>query len=595
MLIDYNSNKYIITDIETNGLLNTVSKFWCAWCYDYSNGSWEGFTEVNQYVDYLESKVSEGYRLVFHNGIKYDIPAIKILIKRQLKFDPRECVLDTLVMARLIYTQIKDIDAGLLRSGRLPKKLYGSHSLKAWGYRLNKLKGTYGEQKEAWDNFSEEMYEYCKQDVNVTADLFKLLFDKHYPEKAIKLEHNIAWVMAKQERNGFIFDYPKAVSLYATLSDKRDEIRSKLVETFGTWKKHTGFKTYKRDNAKRGIVAGVSYPVYEEVVFNPNSREHIAKVLIERGWKPTEFTETNKPKVDEDTLQSASNIPETALILEYLLIQKRISQLAEGDYAWLKMAEKEEDGTYKIHGSVNPNGAVTGRASHSFPNVAQVPAGHSPYGKECRELFTVPRGWFECGTDASGLELRCLANFLYPYDKGEYGDVILNGDIHTHNQKMAGLPTRDMAKTFIYGLLYGAGNEKIGSIVGGTSAEGKTLKDKFMKGLPAYKKLTKAIHDALVEDERFVGGKNIVKWRKRSHWENHKLDITHCLVGLDSRILYCRSPHSALNLLLQSAGALICKQWVVFWEETMRKRGYKHGFDGDFALMAWVHKLHCAR
>lgn len=593
-LIDYTTKKYLITDIETNGLLDTVSKFWCAWCYDYERKSYIGFKDIDLYVAYLEDAVDKGYRLVYHNGIKYDIPALKKLMGRDFKFDPRECVIDTLVLARLIYTQIKDIDIGLIKSGRLPKKLYGSHSLKAWGYRLKILKGTYGEQEEAWNQFSEEMYKYCKQDVAVTLELFSLLFKKQYPVSSIELEHSIAWVMAKQERNGFVFDYDKAVTLYATLSAKRSEIEDKLVKIFGSWEKYIGDKIYKRDNAKRGIVAGVPYPQYETVVFNPSSRDHIAKVLMERGWTPTVFTETGKPKVDEETLQSAMNIPETNLILEYLLIQKRISQLAEGDYAWLKMEKKDDDGIHRIHGSVNPNGTVTGRASHSFPNVAQVPAGHSEYGKECRELFTVPSGWYECGIDACGLELRCLAHFLYPYDKGEYGDIILNGDIHTHNQQMAGLPTRDMAKTFIYGLLYGAGNEKIGSIVGGSASEGKALKDKFMKGLPAYKKLTKAIHNALVEDERFIGGKNIVKWRKRHHRDNALLDITHCLIGLDGRILYCRSPHSALNLLLQSAGALVCKQWVVFWEEGMRARGFDH--HNDFRLQAWVHNLsHCAR
>lgn len=440
--------KYLVTDIETNGLLDTLTKFWCSWAYDSETNGYTPFTNFSEYVSFLETKASEGYKLVYHNGCKFDIPAIKKLLGRDLKFDPRICVLDTLVMSRLIYTQIKDIDNGLIKSGRLPKRLYGSYSLKAWGYRLGELKGTYGESEGAWDAYSEDMLKYCKQDVVVTLKLFKLLISKGYPEKAIELEHSIAWVMAKQERNGFVFDYDKAVSLYATLSAKRSEIEDKLVKTFGSWEKYIGDKIYKRDNAKRGIVAGVPYPQYETVVFNPSSREHIAKVLMERGWTPTVFTETGKPKVDEDTLQSAMDIPETKLILEYLLIQKRISQLAEGDFAWLKMEKKDGDGIHRIHGSVNPNGTVTGRASHSFPNVAQVPAGHSEYGKECRELFTVPSGWFECGIDACGLELRCLAHFLYPYDKGEYGDIILNGDIHTHNQQMAGLPTRDMAKTF---------------------------------------------------------------------------------------------------------------------------------------------------
>lgn len=441
-------NKFVITDIETNGLLDTATNFWCGWIYDSETDEYKGYTDLNDYWDALNKFGCSDYNIVFHNGIRFDIPCLKKLAGDRFSFDPRDCVLDTLVLARLIYSNIKDTDVGLMRTGKLPKALYGSHSLKAYGYRMGELKGTYGEQEDAWDKFTPEMYEYNKQDVVVTLKLFKKLMSKGYPLKAVQLEHDIAWVMAKQERNGFVFDKDSAVKLYADLSAKRQEIYDSLVTEVGTWTVYKGDKVYKRDNAKKGIKAGVPYPQYEEVTFNPNSRSHIAKVLMDRGWEPTEVTPTGAPKVDEDTLQSAMNISLTPKILEYLLINKRIAQLAEGDNAWLKLMKEDEDGYYRIHGSVNPNGAVTGRATHSYPNVAQVPAGRSPYGKECRSLFTVPKGWFEAGIDASGLELRCFGAFLFPFDNGAYIKEILEGDIHTHNQKMAGLPTRDMAKTF---------------------------------------------------------------------------------------------------------------------------------------------------
>ena len=446
-------DKYIITDIETNGLLDTATKFWCGWIYDSVTEEYKGYKDLNAYWSAINGFGCNGYNIVFHNGIRFDIPCLKKLAGARFDFDPRECVLDTLVLARLIYSNIKDTDVGLMRSGRLPKALYGSHSLKAYGYRMGELKGTYGEQEDAWDKFTPEMYEYNKQDVVVTLKLFQKLMAKGYPLKAIQLEHDIAWVMAKQERNGFIFDKESAINLYSELAGKRQSLYDNLVSKVGSWTVYKGEKVYKRDNAKKGIKAGVSYPQYEEVTFNPNSRQHIAKVLMDRGWKPEEYTPTGTPKVDEDTLQTAKDIDLTEDILEYLLINKRIAQLAEGDNAWLKLMKDCEDGYTRIHGSVNPNGAVTGRATHAYPNVAQVPAGRSPYGEECRSLFRVPTGWYEAGIDASGLELRCFAHFLYPYDHGEYANEILNGDIHTHNQKMAGLPTRDNAKTFIYGFL----------------------------------------------------------------------------------------------------------------------------------------------
>lgn len=582
-------DKYIITDIETNGLLNETTKFWCGWCYDTEYDEYTGFKkDLEGYVNYLEQAVEDGYKLVFHNGIKFDIPALKKLMGRDFKFDPWDKVVDTLVLGRLIFSNISDMDVGLIKAGRLPQNLRGRHSLKAYGYRLGEMKGTYGEQEEAWDKFTEDMYTYNKQDVVVTAKLFDKLINIDYPIEAIKLEHRIQWVMAKQERNGFVFDKEGAVDLYATLSAKRQELYDKLIETIKPWREYKGDKIYKRDNAKRGIKAGVPYPIYKEVSFNPNSRPHIAKVLMRRGWKPTEFTPSGAVKVDEETLKSAMDIPETELILEYMLIQKRLGQIAEGDNGWLKMMKDDPDGITRIHGSVNPNGAVTGRASHNHPNVAQVPAGHSPYGKECRSLFCVPKGWYEAGIDACGLELRCLGAFLYPYDHGAYVHKILNGDIHTENQKAAGLPTRDNAKTFIYGFMYGAGDAKIGEIVGGTAKEGKALKEKFLKAIPAIKNLREDIEHCLVVSSEWVGNTQKVHWRKRKH-PKCKLNMTHCIMGLDGRPVYVRSPHSALNTILQSAGALVCKKWVTLVEENMRKAGYKHGWNGDFALMAWVH------
>ena len=437
--------KYIISDIETNGLLDTVSKFHCAWTYNMETDEWKGWrpSEGKSYKDYLDSMMGEGYKLVFHNGIKYDIPALKILFGR-FENDPREHIVDTLVYARLVWSNIEAKDTGLMKSGRLPGKLFGSHSLKAYGYRLGELKGTYGEQEDAWDEFSEEMLEYCRQDVEVTRKLFEKLLDKEYPQKAVDLEHEIMWVMAKQERNGFCFNENAAGELYGELAVRRAEIESKLVETFGSWYVGKTPKTPKRDNKKLGYIEGCPYTPVEKVIFNPASRTHIGKVLMDRGWKPEEYTATGIPKVDEETLSHISGIPEAKLVNEYLMIQKRIGQLAEGDNAWLKLCKKG-----KIHGSVNPNGAVTGRATHSYPNVAQVPSVRAPYGKQCRELFGVPQGWYQVGVDASGLELRCFGHFLYPYDNGAYIDTILNGDIHTANQLAAGLPTRDNAKTFI--------------------------------------------------------------------------------------------------------------------------------------------------
>ena len=641
----------LVTDIEANNLLEKVTQFHCGVIYDYSTDEYVSYRpwDFGAYLDALEAEVARGGLIVFHNGHKYDAPALTKLAKLQLNREfhlPRENVVDTLVLSRLQYANIKDSDMGLLRSGKLPGRCFGSHALEAWGYRLGQMKGEYKDDFKAaleeqgeeyvegmeWKSFNEPMMAYNVQDVVVTKALLeKLLSDKHYfpPEidftdvgsafwtescEAVWLEHRAAWLLAKQERNGFPFDTKAIEALYVELASRRAELLKELTDTFGTWYQPKGgtelFKhprtgkplpkyprvkypktgtVYLKDGktlAKGETMKDAPWTPIEHVVFNPSSREHIAKKLQEAGWVPTEFTDKGAPKVDDEVLEHVRvDDPEKQkcidLIKEYLMIQKRIGQAAEGDKAWLRYVA--EDG--KIHGSVNPNGAVTGRATHSFPNLGQVPGVRSPYGEPCRAAFGAEHHldgltgepWIQAGIDASGLELRCLAHFMSKYDNGAYADVILNGDIHTVNQEAAELPTRDNAKTFIYGFLYGAGDEKIGQIVGAGKERGKELKKKFLENTPAIAALREGIQQTLVESSRWVGGEQQVKWKRR--W----------IKGLDGRKVHVRSPHAALNTLLQSAGALICKLWIVETEELLLKAGLKHGWDGDFAYMAWVH------
>ncbi|QPI17202.1 DNA polymerase [Pectobacterium phage phiPccP-1] len=652
----------LVTDIEGNGLLEDVSQFHCGVIYDYRTGQYTRYRpwDFQKYLDDLEAEQERGGLIVFHNGHKYDSPALTKLAKLQLNREfhlKRENTIDTLVLVRLLYANIKDTDMGLLRSGKLPSKRFGSHALEAWGYRLGEMKGEYKddfkklleEQGETytdgleWKNFNEPMMDYNVQDVVVTKKLLEkcLSMTDYFPSgdstwwshdavsfwslsgESVWLEHRAAWLMAKQERNGFPFDSKSIEKLYVELSAKRDEIRQKLIQTFGTWYRPKGgtevfiapksgrplysyprvkypkqggiYKKPKNAKQRNGLepcdldlrdyVEGAPYTPVEFVVFSPSSREHILLKLKEAGWEPTEFTDKGQPKVDDEVLSTVRvDDPEKQaaidIIKEYLMIQKRIGQAAEGDKAWLRY---ERNGY--IHGAINPNGAVTGRATHSHPNLGQVPSGHVPYGPECRSAFGAEhhldgltgKPWVQAGIDASGLELRCLGHYMAPYDQGAYCETILNGDIHTVNQIAAGLPSRDNAKTFIYGFLYGAGDEKTGQIVGAGKAEGKRLKAKFLDNTPAIKTLREAIQSSLVADSKWVAGEQKVTWKRR--W----------VKGLDGRKVHVRSPHAALNTILQSAGALICKLWIVRTEEMLLEAGLKHGWDGDFAYMAWVH------
>ena len=534
----------LIFDIETNGFLKDMDKIHCIVTKD---------TESQQVITYkagqpyeLEEGLGDlesGQVIVGHNVIGFDIPAIQ---KIYHSFNPKQDkVIDTLVLSRLIYSDLREKDGANVESGKLPAKLWGSHSLKAWGYRLGILKGDLGTETDRFDVLTQEMLDYCVRDVEVTEALYKHLMSKQYSQQAIDIEHKVAWICAQMERNGWPFDVQGAAKLYAELVQKRAEILKNMQDTFEPLvEERISEKTGKRLKDK----------ITE---FNPASRDQIAKRLTTKyGWKPTVFTPGGKPQVDEDILKTLP-YPEAQVLAEYFLLNKRVGQIAEGDQAWLKL---ERNG--KIHGSINTNGAVTGRATHNSPNISQVPGVRSPYGEQCRSFFKVLPGFKQVGADLSGLELRCLAHFMAKWDDGEYGNELLNGDIHTKNQLAAGLPTRDNAKTFIYGFLYGAGDEKIGSIVGKGKDVGKKLKAKFLQSVPALNRLKEAVTKAATRGY---------------------------IIGLDRRHISIRSPHAALNSLLQSAGAIIAKQWAIEFVEEATRRGYKNGWDADYCLLGWLH------
>ena len=567
-------------DIETDGLLDTVTKVHCMVIIN-TEGEVTRYrpNEVLEGAKRLQKAVEKGEAIVGHNIIDFDIPCLEKLFTNDFKIarEYREHIIDTLVLSRLIYGDISDKDMGLVRTDRLPGKLVGSHSLKAWGYRLGELKGTYAEETEdAWIVFNEEMLAYNEQDVKVTKKLFDTLSQKReYPAQSIWLEHQAQWLISQMKRNGFSFDTEKAQHLEMVLRGRHAVLDSHLRRVVPPIPDKIFVP--KRDNKKLGYIKGVPIQRYKD--FNPNSRQQIEWLLLKHfDYHPDEedLYEGDRLKIDDDTFRyikkdetAPKEIQEIASIMEeYLMISKRLGQLADGKFGWLKMVSS--DG--RIHGNVNPCGAVTGRATHASPNIAQVPSISSPYGKECRELFHAPNGWYQAGVDASGLELRCLAHYMARYDGGAYAHEILNGDIHTANQKAAGLPERNMAKTFIYGFLYGAGDEKIGKIVHGDAKDGKKLKKKFLEHTPAIANLRDAIKNSLVEKEQY--GK-VLKWKRKF------------LKGLDGRPLKVRSLHAALNLLLQSAGALICKYWIIRLEERLLKLGLEHG--EDFQYMAWIH------
>lgn len=559
----------LLFDIETDGLLENTTKIHCICAMDYqTKEKWVWNSQQGNFDDFFDWAYNYPI-IVAHNGLCFDVPVLHKLHPAQML--PR--CFDTLVATRLIWTDVANDDFARIRSKKLPvefpKKLIGRHSLKAWGYRLGEYKDDYAEVTEnAWDHWSQEMEDYCMQDVVVLGKLYDHILKQNYSPEALSLEHEFQEVIFKQEQTGVLFDVKKATELYAQLASRRDVLKSELQEVFPP-KREVEVFVPKRDNKVRGYKAGVPIERVYSIPFNPSSREQIADRLTSLGWSPSEFTETGQPVVDEDVLESISGqFSVCKRLVEYLSLSKIIGMLAEGNNAWLKLYDKG----HKIHGRVITNGAVTGRCTHNSPNLAQIPA-RGNFGSVCRSLFIAPDGMQMVGCDASGLELRMLASYMARYDRGNYAHEILNGDIHTKNQLAAGLPTRNDAKTLIYALNYGAGDEKLGSIVAPDAspsvqkAKGKYLRAKFYKAVPALKRLTEDVQAAA---------------SKRKY-----------LIGIDGRRLNIRSQHSALNTLLQSAGAVMMKYATVIFHKLAKEEGYILG-DG-YVEVLHVHKFHCGQ
>ena len=459
---------------------------------------WTEFKELNNYLN-------KSTMLIGHNLYGFDLECLK----RMLGFVGSAKIYDSLIVSKLIHPD-------------LTNHPLGGNSLENWGKFLGNQKINY---QGTWEELTEDMITYCIQDVHVAHDIYKYqqkwIADHKY-EKIVQLEFLANAVIAQQQSNGFGFNLKAAEKLQHDLLMFKATVEDEMRTIFPDKITHrVSEKTGKR-------LKDLIEP------FNPGSRKQIAERLFDKYNWIAPKTDNGNPNVDA-TILGQLDYPEAKKLVEYFDVQKLMGQVDD----WVTRSSYSRDN--RIHGFVNVQGAATGRCTHSQPNVAQVSGDH-----RARELWIPHYGEVLLGSDLSGLELRMLAHYMAPYDRGAYADVILNGDIHTHNQQKAGLPTRNNAKTFIYGFLYGAGDAKVGKIVGGSSKQGASLKAKFLTELPALAKVKQAV-------DFQVAKRNAVQL-------------------VDGRFAPVRSAHAALNTMLQGSGAIVSKYWMIIANNRLRDR-----------------------
>ena len=499
-----------IVDIETDTL--EANLIHCIAARNYETNevkTWVG-NECREFAPW--SKAIDTF--IMHNGISFDAPILNRLTGSSIR--PSQ-VRDTLIESQL-FNPIRE----------------GGHSLEAWGKRLKFFKGEHND----FTTFSKDMLQYCERDTELTGRMASVLSKEGstFSSRSYDLERKIRLIIDQQQNNGFSFNIREAMLLLSQLEDEQHELERTAQEMFKPTEVKLKTKT-------------------KYIPFNIASRKQIAERLMELNWKPKQFGKeielkdgsVKKNVVVSEEILDKINMKEAKMFSRYFLLQKRTGLLK----SWIQACDEDE----RVRGRVLTLKTVTGRMAHHSPNMAQVPAIYSPYGKECRELWTVsnPDTHVLVGTDASSLELRCLAHYL---DVDKYTDEVVNGDIHTANQKAVGLPTRDQAKTFIYAFLYGAGAAKIGKLVGTGTTEGQLLIDRFLTNMPTLARLRTWVQEA--------SKKGTIK-------------------ALDGRRLQIRYSHASLNTLIQGAGAIICKQWLVQMDQHIRKSGI------DAKLVASVH------
>jgi len=543
----------LLFDIETNGLPRKgLDCIHCIVVKDIDTGKVLRFNDTGSSNSVTNgiTLLQEADVLIGHNIVGFDIPVIQQIYPF---FQTKATLFDTLILSRMFFPDILSRDFRKKPIG-MPAKLYGRHSLESWGYRLGDYKGEFGKTTD-WADWSQELEDYCEQDVHVGNSLFQLMGQKdrltRY-EDSIRLEHDLATIMAKQEVSGWPFDVVAAQKLEATLRTEMDQLADQMREVFPYV--DGGQMTPKRPNQTRGYIKDAPFTKLKE--FNPTSRDHIGWAFMTwRGWKPEVFTDTGRPKIDEGVLMGIDT-EEAKIFARILELQKSLGQLSDGANAWLKVVTK--DG--RIH-HVCQLATNTGRNAHSRPNLGQTSS-----DPRCRQLFLPGKGMAQVGADASGLELRMLGHYLSYYDGGAFADVVVNGDIHQQNADRVGCSRKDV-KTLTYAFIYGASDKKIGLSLDKSlddrkaSDLGKKIRQKFLEAIPGLEGLLTAV-------------------AKRAEGD--------VLKGLDGRPIRLQGKkHAALNYLLQSAGAIVTKRWGVIAGNMITEAGLQYGV--DYQWLSYIH------
>jgi len=522
-------------DTETDGLWPT--RFWCISLIDIDapdNRLFFGPAHVNQAI---ESLCSEASLIVGHNVIGYDLLHARRLLGVPVR---REIVRDTLVMSRLANSARKDI-------AKAP------HSIEAWGSRFGHPKVKH----EDWSQFSPDMQRRCEEDTFIGFMALKAILKelKGVSQDSLVAEHDLAWLLADLSERGFYLHQDRAFNLMETARKTADKLQGDIRRVFPI--KACPVREVSPKTTKDGIPyaaqvkclgpsakdAGGPFTLIQWTPFNVDSPAQRVERLLAVGWKPVQKTPAGNPKFDEKDL-SEDLPPEARLIGSYLMCRSR-ERLAS---QWLDLVDPKGF----VHGTIHGIGTKTHRMSHTDPNFANIPKVAKDkatkevlwglkgrFGADARHCWGVAneRTQWLLGCDLTAIQFRAFAHYTGDL---AYIDLVSNHpDMHSGHAEYLGGVEREVAKTWIYAFLLGAGHGKLGSILGATAKEGAESSDLFLEKIPGLRTL---------------------KMRVLPRWVHQGF-----LVSLDGRRVPVPSTHLALSVALQSFEKVIMTHALISW------------------------------
>jgi DNA polymerase I-like protein with 3'-5' exonuclease and polymerase domains len=561
----------LVFDLETDGFADVATCIHCIVVIDLDSDRIDEFGPGQ--IEAGLARVAEADVLVGHNIINFDLSVLRR--RRGWSPAPNVTVIDTLIASRLILANMKDLDDQAAAMGD-PKlgKHRGRHSLAAWGARFGTPK--VGDDIEIWAHWTPEMQERCVGDARITKTLFHFLQPAGQPAAALELEQQVTPICDAISAAGIPFHREAGERLRDQWEVKRAERAARIYTQFPELK-------------------------------NINSKKQLTKLLLSRGWIPEKFTKTTAaPSLDAEVLESIGVLfPEFEGLSEHAVLTQRLGLLANGDKAWLKSIG--EDG--RIHSAIVSIGTPNHRAAHFNPNIAQVPQPKrgKPYATECRSLFQIISGdWVFVACDQAGLQDRAFAHYLAEFDGGTYARAFVGGlDTHWASVQALNLisseTTRDKqsrfhsslregAKSFRYGFLFGAQNERAGIIIH-TTVRAATNVDPscdlqqrlFGGNTPDKLALIRVGGEAKTRFEAATPGLRELR-------QSLERQVEQCgwIPGLDGRRVPVGALYKVLNYAVTSAEAVICKRWLINVYDELCER-FRIGWDGDFVIAAWVH------